>query len=409
MAEVSALAPLADGRRVMLQDAVPTRHETVLVHRTIGAAAPAWDRLEASAPASAYQRRAWVSAWQETTGRGLGVEPFIVVAHDGAGHPVALLPLGLRRLGPLKVIEFLGGRDSNFNLGLFHPDHAWSGAAAERLLRRACAASGVRVDLVMLRNQPPLWEGRPNPLALIPAAACRPSPSSAHSVRLRRDPEAFFRDVLSKDSRKKLRRKAEKLAEHGPVEYSVARAAPAAEALIDTFLKQRTARCAALGLGTRDLPGLAAFLKASSCAGSADPAIELHGLACGGETLATFAGAAHRGRLSGMVISFDADSPLARFSPGDLLLAEILKRKCEEGLSSFDLGVGEARYKSIFCPTTESLVDTTIAISLRGRAARIVETSRLRAKRAVKRSTWAWRLVVSARRALARMRLQRYA
>jgi CelD/BcsL family acetyltransferase involved in cellulose biosynthesis len=95
-----------------------------------------WLDLQAAACASPYQSFAFAEAWFETVGLASGIEPFIVVAKDASGLPSALLPLARRRLGPLALAIFPGGRDSNFNLGLFRPGRLWGAGEVRSLLRQ---------------------------------------------------------------------------------------------------------------------------------------------------------------------------------------------------------------------------------------------------------------------------------
>ena len=299
------------------------------------------------APASPYQTRRWLTRWLDTKAAGLAIDPMIVVARDADGLPLALLPFGIRRTGRLTVAGFLGGRDSNFNLGLFRPGVSWDRNAVMDLLRRAAAQSGTSIDLFSLRNQPVLWEGTRNPLALLDG---QPSPSFAHRVALMPDPRAFLQTLLSKDTRKKLRRKSERLAGIGPVEHRVATTPADRAACLDAFMDQRTARNLALGLSTSDLPDQRRFLEHASDPAAGPPPVEAHGLYCGERIVATFFGTLHRHRFCGMAMSFDADPVLSRSSPGELMLVSLLESKCRQGLALFDLGIGEARYKTTYCP-----------------------------------------------------------
>src|SRR5205807_5237103 len=94
----------------------------------------AWAELEQIAPISVYQTRRWLRPWCETVGRAAGVEPMLVVARDRQDVPVALLPFGSRRRGLIRIVDFLGAKDSNANLGLFRPGLAWTAADIAALI-----------------------------------------------------------------------------------------------------------------------------------------------------------------------------------------------------------------------------------------------------------------------------------
>lgn len=358
-----------------------------------------WAELEALAPHSAYQRRDWILPWVGSLGRERGVTPAVAVARNAAGRPIALLPLGVLRRGPLRLAEFLGGKDANFTFGLFRPGPAWRAEDARALLRAAAAATPGGVDLFALVNQPHEWEGFPNPLA---ALGGRSAPSGGYKATLVADGEAFLKSRLSGETRKKIRKKEARLGEIGPLAHLVARSADEARAILAVFAAQKAQRMADKGLDNV-FEGAAAAEFLSRVAvepleRGISPAVELHALAAGDRIVATFAGAPAGRRFSGMFNSFDLDPAISRASPGDLLLARIMAQKCAEGFATFDLGVGEARYKKTFCDVDEPLFDAYLPITAAGHALMWVKAAKRQLKRRIKQSPGLWRLVEAARR-----------
>ena len=57
--------------------------------------------------------------------------------------------------------------------------------------------------------------------------------------------------------------------------------------------------------------------------------------------VAAFAALSGRDRLSGLVIAYDADPEIARYSPGELILHAVVRSAIARGFTTFDLGVGE--------------------------------------------------------------------
>lgn len=365
---------------------------SVSVHADPEAALPAWIELAATASMTPYQSPAWILPWIETVGASLNITAFIVVARDEAGRVVALLPLGVARQGSLRVASFLGAKDSNFNMGLFRPGAEWSLDSLRELLRRAAAMGGTPIDLFAFRNQPRAWQGAINPLL---ALAGQPSPSFAYKTDLVRDPEAFLKTRLSRETRKKLRQKMNRLRALGAVSVVEARSATEREEILDAFVAQRAERNRAVGVATDELPALRRFLDLT--VGEKGP-VTFMGLRCGDRIVATLGGLRHNGRFSGMLTSFTAEADVARTSPGELLLAEVMTRHCAEGFATFDLGIGEARYKETYCPEAEELFDSLFALTPRGHLFARGERLRLSLKRAIKQSRWAWPMVQRLRR-----------
>ncbi len=351
-----------------------------------------WAALERTAPCSVYQTRAWLTPWIDTLGRKADVVPAFVIAWSADERPLALLALGIHRRGPLRVMGFLGGKDSNFSLGLFASGAAWTRADLRLLLRHA--ARQVGADAFVFANQPFGWNGAANPLAALPHQL---SPSAAYGTALIADAEAFLAAKLSKDSRKKLRKKEAKLAETGSLSYAVAASAADRAHAIDALIRQRLERFRSQGIASDfEDPRMRSFLQRAS---EPEPGagVEIHTLSVGERIVAVYAGAAHAGAWSGMVNSFDADPAVARNSPGDLLLMKVIAAQCTAGRSHFDLGVGEARYKATFCGTTIPLFDSFMPTTAGGwlyvKAVAFARKVKRRAKQDTRMSAWAkrWR------------------
>ena len=368
---------------------------SVSVHTDPRAVLAEWQDLAERSPATPYQRPAWILPWIDTVGASLGITPMIVLARDADGRGVALLPLGLQRQGVLTLSSFLGAKDSNFNMGLFRPGTTWTREALHALLRRAGAESRDRIDLFAFRNQPHDWQGAANPLL---ALARQPSPSFAYKATLCPDPDLFLKAHLSRETRKKLRQKRTRLGDLGTVTVVEVRTAAESAEVLDAFMVQRMARNVASGLCSHDLPALRRFLDRTV---GGDGPIAFYGLRCGDRIVATLGGVRCGDRFSGMLTSFTAEAEFARTSPGELILAEVMRRHCAAGFATFDLGIGEARYKETYCPEVEELFDSLVPLTPRGHLFARAEGLRLQLKRGIKQSRWAWPMVQRLRRASA--------
>lgn len=371
----------------------------VVVHTDMRQAQDDWAQLEQSAAYSAYQLRDWILPWLGSVGRAEGWRPAVIVARDARGRAVALLPLGVVKRGPLNLAEFLGGKDVNYALGLFRPDVAFTRADIEAMLREAARVIPGGIDLYALVNQPFMWNGAPNPLAQLPHG---PSPAEGYATRLAASGEAFFKARLSKDTRKKLRKKEQRLAEMGALAHVRARTRAEALAILAAFTAQKAARMKEKGLdNVYEGPAAEEFLArvaVEPLERGKPPAVELHALTLDGRIVATFAGAACLGRFSGMFNSFDADPEIGKSSPGDLLLCKLIDGLCASGMREFDLGIGAARYKSTFCDEVEPLFDAYVPVTLAGRALMWVKSRKRRLKRWIKHDPRLWRAVEALRR-----------
>lgn len=355
-----------------------------------------WEELAPLAPISPYQSYRFLSAWFDTIGREEQLDAFIIIARDAAGRPRALLPLSLENRGGLRFASFLGGRESNFNLGLFRAGFDIGEQELRALLTAAARRLGDPPDLIYLRNQPRRFDGVTNPLAFEDAG---PSASYAYGAVLPRTVEELTARI-SKDTRKKLRKKEARLAEMGELAYEHRATGERAQRILSALIEQKSARFAEMGVdGVFDGTGLQDLLRRLASE-SGDGALELHGLSVGGRVVATYAGVTRGGRYSAMLNSFEMDEEIARSSPGDLLLHALMRDLVSRGMTHFDLGAGEARYKNAVCNETIELCDVILPVSRKGAVAAPFFSALLQAKRRVKQDQRFMRAYAAARRLL---------
>ncbi|WP_457797011.1 GNAT family N-acetyltransferase [Methylocystis sp. S23] len=358
-----------------------------------------WAELSSRATISPYQSFFFVEAWADTVGRAEGARPFIIVAREESGRPRALLPLCVHKRAGFDIALFLGGRESNFNLPLLDPDARYDQRGMRALLIEGARAADRPPDLIYLRNQPRRFENVDNPLAFREA---RPSASYAYGATLPSRVEDLAAR-LSKDTRKKLKKKEARLAEMGELAYEHRAGGARAVEILSALMRQKSARFSDIGVGRRfgglGLDDLLDRLNGET----GDGGLELHALSVGGRIVATYAGIVRGGRFSAMLNSFEMEEAVARSSPGDLLLHAVMRDLVSRGMAYFDLGAGEARYKSAVCDETIELSDFIQPISARGVAAAPLFSAFLRLKRRVKQSPALSRAYYRARRLASRL------
>jgi CelD/BcsL family acetyltransferase involved in cellulose biosynthesis len=74
----------------------------------------------------------------------------------------------------------------------------------------------------------------------------------------------------------------------------------------------------------------------------------------------------------------------SRYSPGLILVRNIVDHYAERGYRALDLGIGSDDYKRLFCKSEEPIFDSFIPLNLRGTIAAAAMSSVNRAKHLVK-------------------------
>lgn len=356
-----------------------------------------WLQLEAADDivGSPYQRFAWVSAYAYHVAEPAGASVRAVFLRGPGGEPLAVFPIETRTQWGVRVARFCGGKHANTHLPLIrrYVLQSLDQAAGAHILREIATAAG-DISLFALTSQPITWAGHANPFV---AAHARPSPSNASEMRLGPDGEAVLAAHVSKDSRKKLRKKATALSALGPVVWRHASTSQDKADVFAAFLRQKAERFAELGIPNPFAQhDIQAFLRAM--ADDPQGGLELHALWSGDNIVATYGFAAGVGRLSGMFNSFDASPAVARCSPGELLLQRVIVDACQRGFHVLDLGVGEARYKDAYCTVATPLVDGFTPICLQGKALAAALSLKQDVKARIKRSPALMGLVKRLRR-----------
>lgn len=356
-----------------------------------------WRWFEQHGELTPYQTIDWVRSYAADALEADGATLALVVIRSAQARTLAILPLAVRtRLG-LKTASFVGGKHASFNMAVFAPGvmQRLDADGARRMLQDTAAAIG-GVDAFVLPCQPESWNGVANPFALIDG---QPSANPVYKLVMDGDIEATFQSAMSPHARKKHKNKRARFTELGASLLVVPETDAAKETILATFLRQKALRFAQMGIDNPFADNrVAAFLRRGAGLDGGQPALFLAALELNGDTVATYIGAEVRGRFSGMATSFELDTVAMKYSPGEILLVDLIRHRFSHGVTVFDLGVGEARYKSTFCNQTDDLIASFVAMSLRGRLLAAAMRLATMAKGAIKRSPRLYAALMSVKR-----------
>jgi len=346
----------------------------------VGQAETIWRSLEAQF-STPYQRFDFLGPWQRKVGERENRRPFIVVAYDGDRRPLLLLPLVLRNKHGIRTACFMGGKHVTFNMALWDRDFAATATAAD--LDALLSGIGARsaADVLALVQQPLRWRDLPNPMALLPR-----QPSTNDCPLLAMAPGATPAKLIGNSFRRRLKGKERKLQSLPGYRYRVATSDADIGRLLDWFFAVKPLRMAEQKLpNVFARPGVEDFIRGACLAGlpGGGHIIDIHVLDCNDEVIAIFAGVADGHRFSMMFNSYTM-SGNSRYSPGLILMRNIIDDYAGRGYHALDFGVGSDDYKRLFCKSREPIFDCFIPLSPRGRVAARAMSAANRAKHLLK-------------------------
>ncbi len=360
----------------------PGRIATIDVIRDLAGAEATWRAMEcASYSSTPFQRFDLVSAWQRNVGEREGLTPFIVIAYDAERRPLMLLPLAVRHAYGARCAGFMGGKHSTFNMALCDKDFASTATRADLEGLIGALSARHEADVLALHQQPLRWRDLPNPIALLPH-----QPSTNDCPLLKMEPGAAPTTLVSKSFRQRLKGKERKLQALPGFRYHVANSDEDITRLLDWFFRIKPLRMAEQKLpDVFAEPGIEDFIR-GACAARVDGGnrvIDIHALECDEEVIAIFTGVADGHRFSMMFNTYTM-SPNSKYSPGLILMRDIIDHFAARDYRAFDLGIGSDDYKRLFCKDDEPIFDSFIALSPRGKLAAGVLSGLNRTKRMVK-------------------------
>ncbi|SDA48321.1 Acetyltransferase involved in cellulose biosynthesis, CelD/BcsL family [Sinorhizobium sp. NFACC03] len=374
-----------------------TRRFDISIHRAMEPLEAEWRSLDGLAGNSLHHAYDWCRAWAETHGSDLLL---LRVAFDG--ELFLILPLELRHGRLFRTARLIGTEHSNLNTGLFvdGASAVMTPALAHALARDIRTALRGLADVVMLDRMPSEWRGGVSPFAALPGIA---NPNSSFQLPLLGSIQLTLAQINAKRRRKKMRISERRLTEMGGYDYVIARTPSEAQALLDTFFRQKATRFATLGLPDvfQDAETQAFFHALASHQHGNPQLMQLNAIRLRGE---------HEGRVVAVAgISLKGDHVICQFgsidealageaSPGELLFYRMIERLSTQGVRLFDFGVGDQPYKRSWCTIETPLRDITLPVTLPGRLAALRHHLVVRAKAAAKSNKAVYARLQRARR-----------
>ncbi|CAN7561297.1 GNAT family N-acetyltransferase [Bradyrhizobium sp. LjRoot220] len=360
----------------------PDRVASIDVISDLAGAESVWRAMETAQQfCTPFQRFDFVSAWQRNVGARDGLSPFIVIAYDAERRPLLLLPLAVRHVYGARCASFMGGKHSTFNMALWDRDFAATATQADLAGLIAAISQRAEADVLALHQQPLRWRDLQNPLAMLPHQR-----SANDCPVLKMEPGAAPTALVSKSFRQRLKGKERKLLALPGYRYYVATSDADVTRLLDWFFRIKPQRMAEQKLpDVFAEPGIEDFIRGACAAPVAggNRVIDIHALECDEEVIAIYTGVADGHRFSMMFNTYTM-SANSKYSPGLILMRNIIDHYAAQDYRALDLGIGSDDYKRMFCKDDEPIFDSFTALSQRGKLAAGLMSGLNRTKRMVK-------------------------
>lgn len=345
-------------------------------------------RIEAAG--SPFQSAAWLKAYLQSQHCE---DRFRLLDLSHRNGSWLVMPLLRETAHGVCVLAKIGGAHASF----FAPaasGQAIPPAALKTALREIAAAQDI--DALLLADCPAAWQGKPHPLL---ALEHRAAPSDAALLHLSGPAEAIMAGLFDREGLKKQRYKRRKLGESGDLTTGWAVDAAEIEAALGLFFDWKAQQFAEMGVPDPFAPRAVRSFLHDATRGQ-EPPVRLFTASLDGNAIAVVGVARSGTHASGMFTAYNPRPDIARFSPGDVAMGDLIVTLRQEGCTGFDLGIGEARYKNQFCPEQLPIVDIAEGFTLRGQLAAAAWLALRGAKRTIKKNPRLFDLARTVRRRL---------
>jgi CelD/BcsL family acetyltransferase involved in cellulose biosynthesis len=379
------------------------------IHHDLAAAEPVWRELQAQ-ECTPFQTFEWLTAWQRHVGALSDVAPCIVVARDGRGRALFILPLAIQQTGMARELTWFGSELCDYNAPLMAADVAARLDAAmfmslwRQIVTKLQADPRSRHDLIRLEKMPPMVGGGRNPML---ALATNLNPSGSYITPLTGNWDEFYKAKRSSATRRRDRSKRNRLSESGEVKFVSTETADDKLSTFATLVEQKTATFARHGISNLFArPGYLDFYRDLAGNPATRDFVHISRLDVGSEIAATNLGLVFAGRYYHVLASYTGGA-LAHWGPGAAHLNDLLRYAIEHGLTAFDFTIGDERYKRDWCDDVQMLHDHVAVTSWRGALVVGPAILRTRVKRTIKQTPMLWAMIVKMRALAAMMRGQK--
>lgn len=312
-----------------------------------------------------HQQSLWLRHWHDHVNNQI----FVLCIHD-SGKLVFALPFEICRYMGAWVGRYAGGIHANANFPLMDRMAVAPSKAEISTLEKLAKKYHPQLTAIILERQLTEHSGIKNPINTYYMSIR--SPNLALSASLEGGFDGALSRVNGSKRLKRHRQQGRRLTEIGDIEFKVVTEPKEIETILDTYLNWKAKQLAEMGApntfaGTK----MRAFMLANylKSAGNAyhggEQQFALQVLQVAQEPYAIIGTCLIDGGIS-IEIMAHCDDHTNQLSSGEYLICESIQNACARGLSFYDLGLGDQRYKRSWCRLETWHYDAVIPLSTYG-------------------------------------------
>lgn len=325
--------------------------------------ADVWPRSDnlRTAKCFAFQCADILEVWIETIGLAKNSKNHFIAILD-KGSPIMLLCLGIELQHGIRILKFLDGGVCDYNCPILYPRALNLNQEIVSVLWTELRRVLPSFDVAIFDKMPSEISGISNPLMNL---GTMKYPQSGYLASISGNWEEFAKTRLSnrQDSRRQLR----KLSELGEVEFAVAETKPQYDEMFAAMVSQKSRKyLETRGANGFDRPGYRRYFAEVTNRLAVSGPVHLSGLKLNNEVIAAHWGLIADKRFYFLMPSYD--SRWSRYSPGRLLMEDLIRWCFEHSINFFDFGIGDEPYKLKFCDRVIPLYECVLPVTIKGHA-----------------------------------------
>ena len=300
-----------------------------------------WLEFQARNSCYLFQTYQWLKYWFTTVGEpSLSIKLFVIIVTEG-NNVVAIFPFGIRTSCSIKILEFIGGGQCDYNEPLI--SHNVSEVEYVGIWKQVL--DKVKANDVYEFQRIPYRRDKCFLSNLINVEKIGISYSLEFSKET--DISSYISKRLLKDNARMVRR----LSEKGDLKYVIVNNEQQFSSIVDVCINQKMDRYNTTGarnifLDENIMNFYKKLFEGIECNG--DVCVHLSALMLDDEVLATHLGAIYGDKFYYLIPTFSSGK-YDKYSPGRLLLEYLVSWSINNNLKVFDFTVGAESYKNKWC------------------------------------------------------------